>query len=253
MKKIHLKYSMLAMCLTTTSAIAQDDNSQMILQLLQGMNEKLEGIALEQEAQRSDVDALKALHDAPINEAIEPAEPIKQAPKATSVTRDSGWLASIHPANSRASALDKTAVMGRMVIDGFPMNHAELLEINSSSNPKGYTGSGEILIEEEGTYNFTMQIAPNGTSSPICTYTMHIAGREIFKTTTARIKPQTSTSEAKSIGLSAGYYDWEISQYCGNIMVSQYDDIIWDLQVLTPNAMNAVSVGSDYIFHRVAK
>lgn len=253
MKPQHLKYSTLAMCLSCTSAIAQDDSSQQILQLLQGINDKLEGIATEQEALRSDVDALKASQETPAAEAVEKEEAIAEASTTAPIRRESGWIASIHPADSRGRGLDKTAIMGRMVIDGFPMSYAELLDINSSSNPKGYTGNGEIFIKEDGTHSFTLQISSNGRIYPKCTYTMHIGGREIFNTSTGQIKPQTSTSEAKGIGLSAGFYDWEISQFCGNVSTSAYDAIIWDLQILTPNAMNAVSVGSDYISHRVAQ
>jgi len=215
---------------------------EQVLQLLKDMKS-------EQSDLRAEIEALKAEKNAPVAVAEKPQAEVEKKAEATPdpIKRKSGWIASIHPVQDK----EERAMLGRIIIDGFPMKHSESLKEHDVIDPIAYRGVGEIKIEEEGTHTFSMYLAVGERAGyPICRFSMSIEGQEIFNESVGQTKGGQTRTWSEAIDLSAGYYKWEIAQFCRNIQPKNYNGVTWDLRVITPDAMNAVSLGKNYIFHR---
>ncbi len=209
--------------------------------------ELLQSMTAEQAEMRADIEALKAEKNAP-SATAKTALPEVEKPAVSTpdpITRKSGWIASVHPVKDRK----EQGKLGKIIIDGFPMKHSESLKKLNVSDPIAYHGAGEIKIEEEGEHTFNMYLIV-GKGYPVCKFSMYIEGQEIFNESLGQTKHGSTRTWAKDIDLPVGYYKWELNQYCSNISPKYYDNITWDLRIITPDAMNAVSLGKNYIFHR---
>lgn len=245
---------MLIRCLLTSTLIfapavqAQESTElEQVLQLLKDMKSEQSDLRAEIEALKADKNAPDVSAEAVASES-QVVEEEQVAATPDPIQRKSGWIASIHPVKDRDT---ESAMLGRIIIDGFPMNHAEALSEFDVIDPLAYRGTGEIKIEEDGEHTFSMYlIVGERAGYPICRFSMHIEGQELFNESIGQTKSGNTRSWTSAIDLSPGYYKWEVNQFCRNIQSKNYNNVTWDLRVITPNAMNAVSLGKNYIFHR---
>lgn len=195
---------LIALLVFAPSVQAQDSaTNDQILELLQGMKSEQEAMRLEIEALKEENAALATAAETTTEEATQ-AAPIQPLPESQTINRKSGWIASIHPVTDGGRS--ESAMLGKMIIEGFPMKHSESLRKHDIVDPIAYRGVGEIRIEEEGIHTFVMYLAVGERGeNPICRFKMSIEGQEIFNETAKRAKAGTTRSWSEAIDLSAGH------------------------------------------------
>ena len=242
-----IRFILLLSFLAFTGSVSAQDDSELkqILDMLQEMSQENAELKERIEKLESGKSATTA--------NIESSDGVENTTKQDGVDRVNGWLAAVHVVEGKGRRATEKGILGRIEIDGFPMKHGIYTKDIDTNSAISYRGAGELKIEESGDYTFSMYLTAS-KGYPTCRFQMDIEGNSIFNVQdTGQIKAKDSEvtrTWAESIELDAGFYKWELSQYCGNISTSDYDTITWDLRVLAPTARNAVSTRNNYIFYR---
>jgi outer membrane murein-binding lipoprotein Lpp len=230
-----LKTSVLVSVLVGASTVQAQDDAKLdqLLQLVETMK-------AEQDALRAEIEALKSEKPGTTETAAEPAKETVASPvpvtETPSIKREGGWIASVHP-TPRGK---EQASVGRMVIEGFPMRQNLAAEkFKMENNDIGYRSKGEIKINDEGMHSFTVRTT-NNSSTFKCSFRFDIEGQTVFD-----IPSMGKSTHSAEVDLQEGMYTFTMYQWC------QLNDIVWEMSILEPSAMNPVPLTSEYFFHRV--
>lgn len=231
MKPYHLlKQSLLIAALAFTSTVhAQDDEK------LDQILELLGTIKAEQETQAADIGELKKYHASPADTAEKSAEEPKEKTASEEITRDGGFIASVHPAQNG----QEQAALGRMVVDGFPMQQSVgNKKFKLGEDELAYHSSGELLIKEDGLHSFSIRTTEN-SSTFRCAFSFEIQGQPVLN-----VKRMRKSTHSASVNLTKGWYDFTMYQNC------QLSGILWHFNILEPSALDPVPLTSSYLFRR---
>jgi len=237
MKTLVYTITAIALWLSSSIAIAQDDKLDDVLELLLEMRQ-------EQQALREEVDRLKAAQvDENPTSATQDVAPTQKKKKKKSAVLKPGLKASVHPTDGYSS--EPSPMLGRMVISGFPMPH----DISSGkfdiSNQVLYKSKGILRIEEAGEYTFILNLRhANREFYTVCRFWVGVEGNRLIDVAKGRVVRDESKSWTGAVELEENAYQFEMLQTCG-----ANDTVTWDLQVITPDADDPVSI-NEFLYYR---
>ena len=184
---------------------------------------------------RAEIEELKTEQAVSADASEKPESAPEVETPSENITREGGFLAAVHPAPRGK----EQAPLGRMVVDGFPMQQSVgNKKFDLGKDELAYHSSGELKISEDGVHSFSIRTTENRSTFK-CAFSFEIQGQPVLNVT--RVGKNTHSA---AIELQKGWYKFSMYQYC------QISKIVWHLNILEPSALNPIPLTSSYLFHR---